>query len=297
VAAFFRLLKKSPRLGIGISAPSFVVCFFMSTNPLCIFCSNPRTNKRGEHVWDDWLNREGGKERRDPSTTFYYGSGGELIRKHDSIRMDVTVDMVCDSCNSTWMSDLTTRMKDLLEPSIRRDQPVYLDTLALMTLVSFAFMKSAVLDWYAVRKDRTACISRTTCAAFRRSLTSDSFDGSIALPDGLQAWIARYRRTHAMEALAFCEEMAGARQFKGYRILVITYVVGSFIFQLTYPRWAKVTRNRPTAPFFQVIGDVLSAPIWPGVDSADWPPLLYVESRTLESFRERFRRIRVPLIS
>src|SRR2546423_15241532 len=70
-AAFFRLLKKSPRFGIGISAPRLVVCFFMSSTLPCIFCPNRRTRKRGEHVWDDWLNREHGKDIYDPSTTYY----------------------------------------------------------------------------------------------------------------------------------------------------------------------------------------------------------------------------------
>lgn len=48
----------------------------------CIFCPNPRTTKRGEHVWDDWLNREGGKAIADSSTTSYFGVGGEHIRSH-----------------------------------------------------------------------------------------------------------------------------------------------------------------------------------------------------------------------
>jgi hypothetical protein len=113
----------------------------------CIFCPKPRTIKRGEHVWDDWLNRKDGKEIHDPSTTYYYGTEGKLIRKHQSVRLDVTLDVVCDPCNTTWMSDLTTRTKDLLEQIIRSDRPRDFNELDIVTLTSFAFMKSAVLDW------------------------------------------------------------------------------------------------------------------------------------------------------
>ncbi len=100
-----------------------------------------------------------------------------------------------------------------------------------------------------------------------------------------------------MEAQAFNEEMKGARQFKGYRILVTTYIVGSFIFQLTFPRWAKATRNHAAAPFFQIVNDSQSVPIWPGVLFAYWPPETHIDGSSLERFRERFRNIRVPILT
>jgi hypothetical protein len=256
---------------------------------LCIFCPNPRTIKRGEHVWDDWLNRQGGKDISDPSTTSYYGSGGRLIRSHPSMRMDVTLPMVCETCNQNWMSEVTNEAKPILEPIIRRDVPTDFNEYEILVTTCLAFLKAAVLDWSANDMGRTPCISRTSCLRFRRSVASG--DGDPVFPDGLQVWIARYRRTHRMEAQTFTEEMTGARHFKGYRILVVTYVVGSFVFQLTYPKWSKATRNRPPAPFFQVIGDLRAVPIWPGVSSAHWPPLTHIDGRTLESFRERFRHV------
>jgi hypothetical protein len=192
------------------------------------------------------------------------------------------------------MSDLSSTAKALLEPSIRADQPQDFDDVGIITITAFAFLKSAVLDWSS-EDERTPCISRSACLSFRHSLTSPSYEGDIAFPAGLQVWIGRYRRTHKMEAFTFTEEMSGGnhRHVKGYRILVITYVVGSFLFQLTCPRWiALKTRNRPDPPFFEVVRDSLSVPVWPNVTFAYWPPPSHVDRRTLESFRERFRRIR-----
>src|SRR5262249_60849835 len=115
------------------------------TRPLqsqCIFCPNPRTRKRGEHVWDDWINRKDGKDIRDASTTYYYGANEVLIRQHPSVRIDVTIGVVCDECNNTWMSDLTTRVKALLEHCIRDDKPRDFDTIEIVPLTACAFIKS-----------------------------------------------------------------------------------------------------------------------------------------------------------
>jgi hypothetical protein len=260
----------------------------------CIFCPNPRTIKRGEHLWDDWLNREDGKDIYDPSTTYYYGADGVLIRSHKSTRLNVALNVVCDRCNNTWMSDISNHAKTILEPSIRRDTPRHFDDLDIVTTTAFAFMKSAVLDWQPNVK-RPRRISRPACMAFRASLMPGS-KGDIAFPDGLQLWLAKYKRTRKMEAFSYVDELIGKRNLKGYRILVITYLVGSFIFQLTLPRWTKRTRHRAPAPFFQIIGDIESVPIWPGVLSAYWPPIADVNGRTLQVFRERFRTIRVPRV-
>lgn len=259
---------------------------------LCIFCPNPRTNKRGEHVWDDWLNREDGKTIYDPSTTWYYGREGQLIRSHPSVGMHVTLPLVCDHCNNTWMSDLSSLAKVKLEPIIRRDKATDFDDFDILVISAFAFLKSAVLDWSVTDGGRKPSISREACLRFRTSM-ADADPAVPVFPDGLQVWIASYRRTRKMEALVSIEELTGVRQFKGYRILLITYVVGSFIFQLTCPKWTKATRNHPALPFARPIADDLSVAIWPDVNTAYWPPFAHVQHRTYEAFRQRFRKLRV----
>lgn len=111
--------------------------------------------------------------------------------------MAVALDVVCDTCNNTWMSDLTTLARELLEPVIRRDLARSFDETGILTITVYAFLKSAVLDSWATETNRTPCISRAVCTAFCDSLTSHSDTRSIALPDGLQVWIAQYRRTRA----------------------------------------------------------------------------------------------------
>lgn len=254
----------------------------------CIFCSNPRTNKKGEHLWDNWLNREDGRKIVDPSTTSYYGYGGRHIRSHGSTGLNVTIPVTCDRCNNEWMNEVSSLFRERLTESIRRDKPVRLDAYDLTVVTMYAFMKSAVLDWQEEPPGRRPCISRRACLAFRRGLVADP--SGVNLPDGLQVFIARYQRTRRMEASATTDELSGVRHFKGYRVLLVTYVVGSFIFQLLYPRWSRQTRKRPEPPFFFKRQDRLSIPIWPNVTSANWPPFDSVTQATLGDFRQRFRR-------
>lgn len=268
----------------------------MAVSP-CIFCPNPRTNKRGEHVWDNWLNRIGGKEIREPSTTSHYGFGHELIREHRSAQLDVTIPVVCGECNNTWMSDISNRTKAIIEPSVRRDEPRDFYEEDIVTLTAFAFMKSAVIDWSRPKESGKPCISRQMCLSFRSSLT-DADSADITLPRGLQVWIARYKRRFTMEAQAFNEEVTDARYLKGYRVLVITYFVGSFMFQLTCPAYRGLPGGKRAAPpSFIAVNDQRAVLIWPDVSFASWPPLTHVDSGSLESFRERFRHVRVPRLS
>jgi hypothetical protein len=194
------------------------------------------------------------------------------------------------------MSDLTTHAKLTMEGFIRYDRPATILGLGIITIVSFAFMKAAVLD-YGAEESRRPYISSATCAAFRRSLTSGSH-GPV-LPDGLQVWIARYRGKHKMEGRAAIDNLEiDMGVFRGYGILIITYAIGALAFQLTCPRWLKTTRRRPPLPMItqnEWVWGSRSTLIWPAVDAALWPPPKHLDSTTLEDFRERFKTLNVQL--
>lgn len=263
---------------------------------LCIFCRNERTKHRGEHVWDDWLNKVSGKRVRMPGSTTHTGANGQSVRSYPSTGLDVTADVVCDRCNHEWMSALSSKTKDILEPSIRFGAPVKLDALGVVTIASFAFLKAAILDWSSTADGRTPCIPRWACKAFRNSLAA-TFTGYIAIPRGTHIWISRYRRTQVVEASAHVEEMhTDGTPFEGYRILVITYVINAFIFQFLFPAWdGPARRVRRRSLTFEMQNDRLSVPLWPNVASANWPPPSDVSSGSLDSFRQRFRKARYPI--
>jgi hypothetical protein len=256
----------------------------------CIFCDNPRTNKRGEHVWDDWFNRIAGVPIRMEATLFECGEDGVLIRQRPAHKLDAAKPVVCDTCNNEWMSDLTGGAKHELEDSIRANKSVDLDAEAIVVVSAWAFLKTAVLDWGEEDK-RPPRISRACCTTFRDSLVT-SHSGDIAIPKGFQLWLAQYRSDRAFEAVVQVDELRVIGPYRGYAILVVTYIIGNLIFQATFPRWiGLVGTRRPPLPAFYRINDQHSVPIWPFVDAAYWPPLGQVTSSTFKDFRERFRRV------
>ena len=186
------------------------------------------------------------------------------------------------------MSDLTSHAKNVLERFIRLDKPGTLDKLDIMTTVSFAFLKSAVLDW-ASENVRLPCISRRLCLAFRRSLTTDDAHPGVAVPDGVQVWLARYRKRLPMENRTSTAEI----NFEGWRILVITYQVEHLVFQLTFPTRGRKPKHGRSLPAFEASSDLRSVCIWPDVESARWPPSANLSRSTFESFHERFKTVLV----
>lgn len=258
-----------------------------------MFCPNRRTRDAGEHIWDDWLNRLNGRPVRTRYTVTEYGRKGTVLRVYHARRMEAAKAVVCDECNHTWMSDITNHTKATIEGFIRYERAATLLELGIVTIVAFAFMKSAVLD-YSVEDARNPYISRAMASRFRESLCSPH--GVLAIPDGVQVWLAWYRARQLetqfwIDGFTFTEGV-----FRGYRVMVITYMVGHFAFQLTYPRWTERTRRRAPIPLitqarFWDEGSVL---IWPNPMRPVWPPPKYLNRAALEDFRKRFRKLRVP---
>jgi hypothetical protein len=190
------------------------------------------------------------------------------------------------------MSDLTSQNKATTECISRYERGLTLLPLGIATIATFAFMKTAVLDW-SVPTERPARIPRLACTTFRDSLTRSH--ALPALPDGLQVWLGHFKPKRATEAWATVDELSvGEGPFKGYIILVVTYIVDALLIQITFPRWNKWPRKAGPLPFFDDVRDGRVVPIWPNVNAALWPPPRHVTSQSVQSFRERFRKVLMP---
>jgi hypothetical protein len=188
------------------------------------------------------------------------------------------------------MNDLSGYAKSILEASIRRGAPRTLDHFEIVAVSAFAFMKAAVLDW-SQEDQRGPRIPRAVCTDFRTSLVSD-LSPTVRFPDGLQVWLASYNRSRKMEARSHIDELVAGPPLKGHIILVITYLVGSFVFQLTFPSWPGPKKKRLYTPTFDLPPDRRTVLIWPDVPSAKWPPVEQLSGSTFGDFRERLRRVR-----
>jgi hypothetical protein len=245
---------------------------------LCIFCQSPATKGRGEHVFDDWLNRKDGRQLKDKYEFSQFSRDGVLDRKYKVRKIDVAKPVVCDSCNHGWMSDLTNQSKAILEGFIRYERPATILSSGIDTIAAWAFMKAAVIDTQNPKR----FFSPGTLADFRRTRQ---------LPDGSQIWIAWFRSRHKMIVRCWNDiALAKTGVFRGYEFYYFTYAVGHFALQFTYPRWTKGTRRRPPIPSItqDPRWDNASVLIWPDVAAARWPPNNPLTDAGIVSFCERF---------
>src|SRR6187401_1511112 len=93
----------------------------------CIFCLTNKVSKRGEHIWDDWLNRIDGRTiRRKYLFKHEEPTSGEVIHEYLRTSVDLKWPVVCAECNNGWMSDITNDSKRSLEAIIRLDRHITL---------------------------------------------------------------------------------------------------------------------------------------------------------------------------
>jgi hypothetical protein len=245
----------------------------------CIFCGSPATDKRGEHVFDDWLNRIDGRRVKDLYTFELSGKDGRLIRTYQERGINTTRPVVCDPCNHEWMSALTNNSKKIVEGLIRHECATILSPEDIATISAWLFMKAAVV---AADNSTRRFFSPSRCGLFAENRT---------LPDGLQVWLAAFRGRHKMAARAWSDTIGiKSGGLKGYELYLFTYVVGHLACQLTYPRWTKVNPRRPPLPVIEQAPDWtgVAIPVWPETTAVQWPPWRPLDDKTLDAFRYRF---------
>lgn len=256
----------------------------------CVFCPNPRTTTRGEHIWDDWLNREDGRTLKYHYEVTEFGPDDAIIRTFSKRNLSETKPVVCDDCNSTWMSDVTNHSQPIIDGLGRHQRPTCLLPLGIVIIAALATMKAMVLD-AAYESFRPPRFPRLSCVHFRESLTASSRE--LSIPNGTQIWLAAYRRTKQVDARFWMQELIlKTGRYAGFRVFLITYVVSAFVFQLAYPRWMRLSRLTVEPPFLKQAStwDRFSFPIWPHADYVVWPPHSFLErdGRSLEDFSNRF---------
>src|SRR4051794_20007268 len=84
----------------------------------CIFCGGrPTTN---EHVWSDWLRRFVGKPPASHhQQTLEHEGQAAVVREFQLPPFDLKARVVCEPCNSGWMSQFDNEAKDILLPMLQ----------------------------------------------------------------------------------------------------------------------------------------------------------------------------------
>ena len=153
--------------------------------PTCAFCNTTATELSGEHIWDDWLNRALPKTKyRVRQRTSMLGP----FREYETRVLKEKLPVVCDKCNSGWMSTITNQTKQTFSDSIINGAPMLLVPEPATLLAAFTFMKSVVAD----------CGIKDKEPFFPKS-TREKFKEILAIPPEVQMWIAAYQRLLSLQ--------------------------------------------------------------------------------------------------
>jgi len=252
----------------------------------CAFCPTKATKLSGEHIWDDWLNKElPTKEFRVRQRT----SMAQPFREYQAKVLKEKLPVVCEACNNGWMSDITNSIKKDFAPAILKGAPVSLSLDKATLLATFAFMKSVVAD-HAV-KGKEPFFTRADRA---------NFMSSLSIPLGVQMWVAAYQGNYRYSGRCTTAILTATPPgpLDGLELYAFTYICGHLTVQTLTPRWQDVryrVRPLPTVDSGQGWSQAVSK-FWPYVGTAvQWPPPKYIGDDMFEPLINRFNPIRVRI--
>jgi hypothetical protein len=244
----------------------------------CAFCSNEAVTKGGEHLWDNWLNRELPKKtlfnaRKRLSIT---SSPIQFVTKG----LQEKVPAVCPTCNSGWMSELTNKVKHNFAESILKGKSFSLGPREGTLLAAFTFMKAVVKDYHYGDEP------------FFTRAVRERFRISLSIPNSVKVWIAAYQGSARWSFHSnFCIIAAQAPgPLAGMEFFSYTYIDGNLALQLLAPRWKDVRRR--SRPLLSIVPNPCWGPaviqFWPYAGNFSWPPARYLGDDVVEEFLERF---------
>jgi hypothetical protein len=232
--------------------------------------------KGGEHIWDDWLNRATPKTKyRTRKQTALNSPAIE----YDSAKFAEKLPVVCEPCNSGWMSVLTNKVKQRFGAAILDGEPFTLDLKDAALLAAFTFMKAVVTN-------------QSLSDPFFTRAAREQFRDSPVLPPFIQCWFAAYERDgmQVVSASHFFSPNPGHKLY-GLQFCSFNYIVGKLALQLLAPRWKNILhRGRHLIMVSADKSWELAAPrFWPDAGvTISWPPPKHIGNDTIKLFVERF---------
>lgn len=208
-----------------------------------------------------------------------------VYHNSSSRSLNLKAHVVCQSCNNNWMSRIEHEVKPIMRNMIIRASGVTLMPAGTASIAAFLFKSAIVADC-----DRpiggTRFFSYEARTRFRRTL---------AIPGGVQMWIACLRRKGKVGGRFSAVYLTlEAGKFRGFQFFIFTYIIGSLVLQLTAPRWtgsAKKPEFRPRLTQHPNWDGTCIA-LWPSNGKPfSWPPSVYLDEDALKVFTERWARI------
>jgi hypothetical protein len=255
----------------------------------CAFCNRDAVEHGGEHVRDNWINKAL------PETLYrarkQYSLGSPLI-EYDTRALDEKLPVVCEDCNSGWMSALSLKVKDRFARAMLDGEPFSLGPRDAAILAAFTFMKAVVTNHYTVEEYEP----------FFTRAARERFRASLAVPPATKMWFAAFQGQSRMSTRSNFNIASRTvpGPLHGIEFGSFSYVVGKLALQLLAPRWKHVGhRGRPLFSLTpNAFWDAAVTLFWPQKgDFLLWPPAKYLGDDTIQNFILRFPNnpVNVPI--
>lgn len=142
-----------------------------------------------EHLWPNWMEAYFSKHKRRDETSGDFkrsrNSGSKLKTTQwtrDGGPHTKKLRVVCEDCNSTWMSELETEAKKYLEPMLL-GRPLLLDTEAQRVMSEWVALKVLTVEM-------AKAVGEPLKAIFDQAIRSE-FMVTRAVPSGFKIWLGR----------------------------------------------------------------------------------------------------------
>jgi hypothetical protein len=246
----------------------------------CAFCPNDAVETGGEHIWDNWLNKELPETRYRARKK--YTTNSPLI-EYDTNSLNEKLPVVCNECNHGWMSVLSLKAKARFGRAMLDGEPFSLGARDAAILAAFTFMKAAVTNHLAVH-EYEPFFTRGAREKFRISRT---------LPPMLKGWFACFQGEARISTRSNFSIVSSNEPGPLYGIEFgsFTYVVGKLALQLLAPRWKHLNdRGRSLISLTpHAYWEHATVLFWPHKgNSLSWPPPKYLGDDTVQAFIKRF---------
>ncbi len=236
----------------------------------CAFCSQP-AKLTAEHITSEWMGKAfpGRKAFRSMN---HIGEQREWIEPG----LDLKVKVVCEPCNTGWMSDIEDKYgKPDLLPLMMGYKDAKFSRKEARSLAIWSYLKAIVLD--CAQRHREPFFSRRLRHAFHKDLF---------IPQNVGMWMAVYLPYRDRRRFDYRVSLYKGEPASGYelQLYMCSFGFGALAFQVIAHRQLFIRDFRPLSGF-----ERLAVPFWPIFpDNYIWPGNGYIKS--FEHFMEFHER-------
>lgn len=236
----------------------------------CAFCTYSGKLSR-EHIFAKWV-----RDMFPGQMDAFYGN-----KKFPTKKIDWKANVVCASCNNTWMKDIEEiQAKPVLVPLITGKEIDIPITQTMARSIAIYAFKTAVVQDHAGRRPQGPFFSPRLRHAFK---SSRSISGNVNI------WICGIKQNLPNIQVATTYYTGQLSPTYSWRMYVFTCWIGHFVMQVLTVNQIGQVRFRPLAGY-----EGIGIPIWPTVDNGiTWPGsyVLNGDSGQFLGFARRWERV------